>query len=78
MKTTIDLPDALAADAREFARSRGLTLREVVIDGLRHELARRESPAGDFEFRLRSVPGRGLRQGVRATELIDHAYQLPA
>jgi hypothetical protein len=35
MKTTIDLPDALAARARRHARKTGRTLRGLVEEGLR-------------------------------------------
>lgn len=37
MKTTIDLPDALAAEARAVARAQGASLRELVVAGLRSE-----------------------------------------
>jgi len=33
MKTTIELPDALAREAKEFARERGTTLRDLVVEG---------------------------------------------
>jgi Arc/MetJ family transcription regulator len=40
MKTTIDIPDALLAEARDRARAEGTTLRELVADGLRTVLDR--------------------------------------
>ena len=43
MKTTIDLPDELAAEAKELARAEGTTLRELVVDGLRFEIERRRA-----------------------------------
>jgi hypothetical protein len=77
MKTTIDLPDGLAADARALAREERLTLRELVVDGLRSEIERRRaaSPRVDFVFPV--VQGNGLRPGVDRSHLIALAYDLP-
>ena len=44
MKTTIDLPDDLAAEARRIAAQSGTTLRSLVEAGLRAELERRATP----------------------------------
>lgn len=38
MKTTVEIPDQLARAAKEHARAHGLTLRELIERGLRHEL----------------------------------------
>ena len=46
MKTTIELPDDLAQEARRVAAESGTTLRSLVEEGLRRELDRRaERPA---------------------------------
>jgi hypothetical protein len=45
MKTTVELTDQLAAEARRIARARGLTLRELIERGLRAELRRLEAPS---------------------------------
>lgn len=44
MKTTVELSDQLATDAKRFAREHGVTLRELIERGLRHELRRRSRP----------------------------------
>lgn len=44
MKTTVELSDQLARDAKAFARAHGLTLRELIERGLRYELQRRKAP----------------------------------
>jgi len=44
VKTTIELPDDLAAAARRCAAESGTTLRSVIEEALRRELARRELP----------------------------------
>ena len=38
MRTTIDLPDPLFKEAKAAAALRGVTLRDVVEEALRHEL----------------------------------------
>ncbi len=39
MRTTINLPDGLAEEAKQRARDRGETFTSLVIEGLRHVLA---------------------------------------
>ena len=60
MKTTIDLPDALANEAKTLAASTGTTLRDLVVAGLRSEVERRSRPA-TVDFVFPTVAGRGLR-----------------
>lgn len=74
MKTTIELPDSLAAAAREVARAQGTTLREVIEAGLRAELDRRSQPAPARPFRFRTVGGHGLQAGIDPRDLREHAY----
>ena len=38
MKTTIDISDALALEAKALAARRGTTFREIVEQGIRHAL----------------------------------------
>jgi uncharacterized protein (DUF2267 family) len=76
MKTTIDLPDALARDAKDAAARLGVTLRELVVDGLRNELERRGRPVADFTFT--TVDGRGLDPAVDPADVISIAYERPA
>jgi len=74
MKTTIELPDALAAEARALARERHTTLRHLVVEGLRAELDRRRRPAPRIDFVFPVVSGNGLLPGVDASRLTDLAY----
>ena len=65
MKTTIDIADALLAEAKRRAREENRTLRDLVEEGLRHVLAedRTKRP-----FRLRDGSfkgGKGLQPGMR-------------
>lgn len=76
MKTTIELPDSLAREAKVLARDQGVTLRQLMIEGLRLELERRSAEHRvDFEFP--TVRGNGLQAGVELADLSRLAYDLP-
>jgi Arc/MetJ family transcription regulator len=60
MKTTIEISDALVAEARTLAEKRGTTLRRLVEDGLRRVL-RDERATRSFKLRKASFRGRGLQ-----------------
>ena len=64
MKTTIELPDALACEARELAAREKTTLRELVEAGLRAVLRERRRVAG-FRLRDASFRGEGLQPEFR-------------
>ncbi|AQP43904.1 hypothetical protein [Tessaracoccus flavus] len=68
MKTTIDIPDALAVRAKRFVASGGpgTTLRDLVIAGLEAELNRRERPAR-VDFNWVTQDGQGLAQPQAST-----------
>jgi hypothetical protein len=64
MKTTVEIPDPLAEEAKALARREKTTLRALIETGLRQVLRDRRSKA---RFRLRdaSFAGRGLQPGFR-------------
>lgn len=64
MKTTIEIADAVLVEAKRLAHEQGITVRELVEDGLRKVLAERRAVTG---YRLRRVTfgGRGLRPELR-------------
>lgn len=62
MKTTVEIADALVAEAKEVAAREGTTLRELVEAGLR--LVLQDRRAEGTAFRLRDARFRG-RTGVR-------------
>lgn len=78
MKTTIELPDSLATQAKEVAREHKLTLRELVTEGLRAELERLSGVREPAEFRFRTQGGVGLRPDVTPGSLTGRAYDLPS
>lgn len=63
MRTTVSVPDDLLRDAKLAAAGAGRTLSELVEDGLRLLLARRDSPATAAPT-LPIFGGSGLRPGV--------------
>jgi plasmid stability protein len=46
MRTTLNLPDALAEEARKRAAAEGRTFTSLVVEGLRAVLAKAEAPTG--------------------------------
>lgn len=53
MRTSIDLPDPLFADVRRVCAERGITFRDLVIEGLHRVLLEDQAPA--FRLADRSV-----------------------
>jgi hypothetical protein len=78
MKTTIDLPDALADQARELARAQGVTLRELVVEGLRSELERRATPPPRVDFVFATVRGDGRSPELAPQDAMARSYGLPS
>jgi len=64
MKTTVELSDALLAEARNIAAREGITLRTLIEQGLRHAVSQCKQRR---RFRLRKVTfkGRGRSATVR-------------
>ena len=77
MKTTVEISDSLAREAKEFAAREDTTLRELIEAGLRAVLRERRKKAA---FRLRDVSfgGNGLRPEFRGADwerLREAAYE---
>lgn len=64
MKTTVEISDALLAEAKAFAARERTTLRELIERGLRDQLRERRG-ARPFHLRDGSVDGNGLRPAFR-------------
>jgi succinylarginine dihydrolase len=64
MKTTIEIADALFADAKRQAARRGVTMRTLVEQGLRQVLAEGRSAPKAFTLRRATFKGRGLQAGI--------------
>jgi len=63
MKTTVEIPDALLAAARRVAARDGLTLRQLVEEGLRRVVGdrRKDQP---YRMRRATFRGQGLQPGL--------------
>ena len=61
MKTTIDLPDDLARQAKDYAARKHTTLRAVIEQGIRQVL-RSDRSVSKFKLRDASIQGNGLRE----------------
>jgi hypothetical protein len=59
MKTTVEIPDALLEAARRVATRRGVTLRTLIEEGLRHAV-KTDTRRSPFRLRDASVGGSGM------------------
>ena len=64
MKTTIDISDALALEAKALAAKRGTTFRAIVEQGIRCALQESQQ-AESFQLADKSVTGNGLQTEFR-------------
>ena len=64
MKTTVELPEDLVAQAKEVVTREQTTLRALIEEGLRWALARRRKSADRFVLRDAGVSGRGVHAGI--------------
>lgn len=75
MKTTIDIPDDLARQAKELARKDGSTLRDLVVGGLRHEVERRMTAQPIADFNFTTYDGGWLLPGVTSASMVELSYE---
>lgn len=57
MKTTIDIPESLLAEAQDLARREGTTLKALTQEGLRKIIAEKSARKKKFRLRDASVGG---------------------
>ncbi len=77
MRTTVDIPDALLANAKDRATELGTTLSALVCDALLTRFAREDAPA-EAEFKLPTTSGRLMKADTdldRATTLVNEDDQ---
>jgi Arc/MetJ family transcription regulator len=78
MKINIDITDDLLADAQRLATERGVTLSELVEQGLRTVVPSGAGMSPAFKLRRASFKGRGLQPDVQRAswqQLLELAYQ---
>ena len=81
MRTTVSIHDELLKSAKLRARERGVTLGQLVEDGLRRELAMRDEPAQPIELpvfdgKTGPVPGLDLTSNRAIYEFLDEGVPL--
>ena len=77
MKTTIQIPDSLAEEARRVAHREHTTLKALIEQGLRRILAERKRRSG-FCLRKATFKGRGLQPHVAGAsweQIRDLSYE---
>ena len=77
MKTTIELPDSLFAQARRHADAHGMTMKALIEQGLRAVMAEKKEEA-PFKLRDGSVGGNGLTpefQNASWEQIRDAIYE---
>lgn len=75
MKITIELPDELVLQAMKVGGEIGLTLGDLVVDGLRAEIEKRSS-AVRTDFHFTTVAGSGLQIDIEPGQFTERAYDL--
>lgn len=73
MRITIDIDDELLDEVRRLAAVSGRTVGQVIGDGLRNSLSRKNAESGKTSYRVRPVRIGGTRPGV---DLDDNAAVL--
>lgn len=77
MKTTFDIADNILSRSRAFARRKGVTLKELVEEGLELALARREKLVSK-KIKPVTFKGKGLHpefQSASWSEIRDEIYR---
>jgi hypothetical protein len=75
MKTTVDISDSLFAEARSLAEAEGITLRNLMEDGLRAVIQQKKQRKPKFHLRDGSVSGKGTRPGLDWPRVRDMIYE---
>ncbi len=66
MKTTVEISDGLAAEARRVAQRENRSLRALIEEGLRLVIGQRRTRRGGFRLRPAAFGGGGLQPGLES------------
>jgi hypothetical protein len=78
MKTTVDIPDSLLAEARLLAAEERTSVKALIQEGLQRVLDLRAKRKCQFELRRASVSGQGLQQQMAEAswqQISEAAYE---
>jgi hypothetical protein len=74
VKTTVEIPDSLFAEARAYTKAHGLSFRELLEEGLRSTLQQKRLTTKQFRLRDGSFQGRGLQADLSWPEIRQRIY----
>lgn len=74
VKTTIEIPDSLFAEAKACAESRGVPLRQIVEEGLRTTIQEYRGARKKFRLQDGSFAGKGLQSDLSWPEIRRKIY----
>lgn len=74
MKTTVEIPDDLFREAKEYAARHGLPLREVVTRGIRSVVRGSPRPA-KFKLKTITIKGSGLVEDLDWAAIRARIYE---
>ncbi len=74
MKITLEIPDALFAEAKAVASREGLTFRQLVEEGLRESIRQHGKRKPKLRLRDGSVPGK-LQRDYTWEEIMEMCYE---
>jgi hypothetical protein len=75
MKTTVEIPDALFAEAKALAQKKGVTLRQLIEEGLRESVREHRKPKPQFRLKDGSVGGGWLQKDYTWEEILEMCYE---
>ena len=76
MKTTVEIPDALFADAKALAQEKGVPLRQLIEEGLRESIREHRKPKPKFRLKDGSFRGgKGMLRDYTWEEIMEMCYE---
>lgn len=75
MTTTVEIPDGLFNQVKQFAETHDLTLDEVLETGLRKAIDDEKAQAEPFRLRDGSVGGGGMVKDFTWPEMLEIIYE---
>jgi len=75
MKTTVEISDGLFAEAKRAAQAKGVSLRELIEQGLRWAVDSSKKPGRKFKLKDGSVGGKSLVQPRSWEEIRSLIYE---
>ena len=75
VKTTVEIADTLFAEAKSLAQSKGLTLRQLIEEGLRESIRQHSGRRPKFRLKDGSVGGKGMQRDYTWEEIMEMCYE---